>query len=77
VIKRIFHEDIAMESESTPTKPVNWVLRGTVLGAFCGLLIDKFALGMIFGFFIGAAIGGSKRKADEAKPADADREAGI
>lgn len=41
----------------------HWVFVGTALGAFAGLLQGKFALGLIFGFFIGIVISSVKRKA--------------
>lgn len=36
---------------------------GTVIGAFVGLLFGKFAIGLIFGFFVGVIIDSRKRKA--------------
>lgn len=51
-----------MQPSSPPYKPGQWVLRGTVLGAFIGILSDRFALGLIFGFFIGVAIDADRRK---------------
>lgn len=43
-------------------KAGQWVVLGTVLGAFIGLLFGKFALGLIFGFFFGIVVDSSKRK---------------
>lgn len=40
-----------------------WVFLGTALGAFVGLLVGKFALGMIFGFFVGLVIDSLKQRA--------------
>lgn len=34
-----------------------------MVGGFIGIVADKFALGLIFGFFIGLMIGSAKRKA--------------
>ncbi len=56
----------APPSDSPPVKTRNWPIFGTLLGGFIGLLLGKFALGLIFGFLIGAAIGGAKRKASVA-----------
>jgi len=64
-----------MQPESTSYKPGQWVVRGAVLGAFIGLLLGKFALGLIFGFFIGLAVDASRRKPPAAEhdlPPDAD-----
>jgi zinc transporter ZupT len=47
-------------------KPGQWVILGTVLGAFIGLLLGKFALGLIFGFFAGIMIDSGKRRASRA-----------
>lgn len=47
-------------------KPGQWVTLGTVLGAFIGLLLGKFALGLIFGFFGGIMIDSVKRRASRA-----------
>lgn len=48
---------------SKPAKPVNWGILGAMVGGFIGIVADKFALGLIFGFFIGLMIGSAKRKA--------------
>lgn len=34
-----------------------------MVGGFIGIVADKFALGLIFGFFIGLMIASAKRKA--------------
>ncbi len=34
-----------------------------MVGGFIGIVADKLALGLIFGFFIGLMIGSAKRKA--------------
>jgi uncharacterized protein YqgC (DUF456 family) len=47
---------------SKPTKPVNWGILGAMVGGFIGIVTGKFALGLIFGFFIGLMIGSAKRK---------------
>jgi len=52
-----------MPSPNKPYKPGQWILVGTALGAFIGILLGKLALGMIFGFFIGVAIDSNKRNA--------------
>jgi len=52
-----------MQPSNKPYKPGQWILMGTALGAFIGILLGKLALGMIFGFFIGVAIDSNKRKA--------------
>jgi hypothetical protein len=48
-----------------------------LLGTFVGILLHKLALGMILGFFVGAAIDASRRKrasgSGEGKPGDSDR----
>ncbi len=44
------------------------VLGWTVLGAFIGLLVEKFALGLIFGFFVGAAFGANKGRPGASGP---------
>jgi hypothetical protein len=43
-------------------RPGRWILIGTVLGAFIGLLVEKFAIGMIAGFFVGILVDSAKRK---------------
>ncbi|MDQ5979608.1 MAG: hypothetical protein QG602_2583 [Verrucomicrobiota bacterium] len=53
----------AQTPPSKPPKPVNWGILGAMLGGFIGIVADKFALGLIFGFFIGLMIGSAKRKA--------------
>ena len=57
-----------MQPEPKPYKPGQWLILGAALGAFIGLLVGKFALGLIFGFFVGIVIDSTKRKA--AKRAD-------
>lgn len=52
-----------MQPSKQPYKPGHWVSLGFMLGTFIGIVFDKLALGMIFGFFVGAAIDSSKRKA--------------
>lgn len=39
---------------------------GTALGAFIGLLLGKFAIGLIAGFFAGTVIDAARRKASSA-----------
>lgn len=56
-----------MQQEAPPYKRGQWVFRATVIGSFLGLLFDKFAIGLIFGFFVGIFIDSSKRKAAEAE----------
>jgi hypothetical protein len=53
-----------MKSETGTYKPGTWIVLGTVLGAFVGLLFGKFALGLIFGFFVGIGVDARKRKAE-------------
>ena len=52
-----------MQPEPKPYKPGHWVILGAALGAFIGLLLGKFAIGLIFGFFVGIVIDSVKRKA--------------
>ena len=54
-----------MQSEPKIYKPGHWVILGAVLGAFIGLLLGKFALGLIFGFFGGIVIDSGKRRASK------------
>jgi hypothetical protein len=49
-----------------PYRPGAGVWTGIVVGAFIGLLLDKFALGGIFGFFVGIMIDSSRRRAANA-----------
>lgn len=51
-----------MQSGPTQYKPGQAVLLGVVLGGFIGLLVGKFAIGMIAGFFVGVAVDASRRK---------------
>lgn len=51
-----------MPPDATTYKPGRWIMQGTVLGAFLGLLSGRFALGLIFGFFVGVAIDAGKRR---------------
>ena len=55
-----------MNSESKPYRPGQATFLFTVIGAFVGLLIGKFALGLIFGFFIGLAAESARRRAASA-----------
>ena len=55
-----------MQSEPKIYKPGQWVILGPTLGAFIGLLLGKFAIGLIFGFFVGVMIDSAKRKASKA-----------
>ena len=59
-------ETMHVQSEPKIYKPGQWVILGTVLGAFIGLLLGKFAIGLIFGFFAGIMIDSAKRKASKA-----------
>ncbi|RXK55834.1 hypothetical protein ESB00_08105 [Oleiharenicola lentus] len=52
----------AQPPPSSPAKPVNWGILGAMVGGFIGIVADKFALGLIFGFLIGLMIGSAKRK---------------
>ena len=52
-----------MQPSHKPYMPGRWVFLGFALGTLLGILFDKLALGMIFGFFVGLAIDSSKRKA--------------
>jgi uncharacterized protein YqgC (DUF456 family) len=60
-----------MQSEPSSYKPGHSVVLGTIIGAFIGLLVGKFAIGLIFGFFVGIAI--DSRKRNEAESATRDR----
>ena len=51
-----------------PPKPVNSPLVGAIVGGFIGLVLDKFALGLIFGFLAGLLIGAHQRKTTAATP---------
>ena len=56
-----------MPPHNAPPPPGSRIIVGTVVGAFVGLLIDKFALGMLFGFFVGAML--SRRTLQQSEPA--------
>lgn len=58
-------ETVRVQSESKIYKPGQWLILGAALGAFIGLLLGKFALGLIFGFFAGIAIDSAKRRASK------------
>ena len=64
------------DMKQEPYKPGTWIFLGILLGAFVGLLFSKFALGAIFGFFVGLAVDSSKRKAssssEEKAPPDSE-----
>lgn len=62
------------QPQSKPQKPGHWVIVGTALGAFIGLLVGKFAIGLIFGFFVGIVISSVKRKASSANERPAEDE---
>jgi hypothetical protein len=55
-----------VQSEPTISKPGQWVIFGAALGAFIGLLLGKFAIGLLFGFFGGIVIDSVKRRASKA-----------
>jgi F0F1-type ATP synthase assembly protein I len=59
-----------MHSDPSPYKRGQWIVRGTIVGAFVGLLFGKFAIGLIFGFMVGIFIDSQKRKAAEAASKD-------
>ncbi len=59
-----------------PDRRGHWMVVGTAVGAFLGLLIGKFAIGLIFGFFVGIIIGSTKSKAalaQRVRPSDESR----
>ncbi|QNP42255.1 hypothetical protein [Lysobacter solisilvae (ex Woo and Kim 2020)] len=58
-----------MQPNAKPYRAGHWVVAGTILGTFVGILFGKLALGMIFGFFIGVMVDSHKRKA-AAAPAE-------
>ena len=66
-----------MQPNTDGYRPGSATLLGFVLGTFIGLLFGNLALGMIFGFFIGAALDGAKQKkatsAEAGKPDEKDK----
>jgi uncharacterized protein YqgC (DUF456 family) len=56
-----------VQSEPKIYKPGQWVVLETALGAFIGLLLGKFAIGLIFGLFVAIVIDLVKRKASRAR----------
>ncbi len=52
-----------MASGANTYRPGHYTGLGFLIGLFVGILADQLALGMIFGFFIGAAIDANKRRA--------------
>jgi F0F1-type ATP synthase assembly protein I len=55
-----------MQQSNNLYKPGRGVFLGIVLGTFLGILFNKLALGMIFGFFVGVAVDSWRRKAASA-----------
>ena len=55
-----------MQPEPKIYKPGQWLIIGAALGAFIGLLVGKFAIGLVFGFFAGIVVDSVKRKAPKA-----------
>lgn len=55
-----------MKSERKPYRSGQSIILCTALGALLGLLVGKFALGLIFGFFVGVMVDSVKRKASKA-----------
>ena len=51
-----------MQPVKKPYRPGHWIVVGTILGTFIGILLSKLALGMIFGFFLGVMIDSNKRR---------------
>jgi F0F1-type ATP synthase assembly protein I len=62
----------SMPPEPRTYKPGQWLLWGAALGAFIGLLLDKFAIGLIAGFFVGVLVDKARQKAPAGKQ-DGDR----
>lgn len=61
-----------MNPDRKSYRPGSWLLYGAALGGFIGLLVDKFAIGLIAGFFVGILVDSSKRKAAQGPdPGDA------
>mgnify|MGYP001764844792 CR=1 FL=1 len=59
-----------MTPANAPAPSGSRIVLGTVVGAFLGLLVGKFALGLLAGFFVGVALSTRARKrADPAPPA--------
>ncbi len=67
-----------MQSQPKPYRPGQWIILATALGAFLGLLVGKFALGLIFGFFAGVMVDSIKGKAPKTgRESPTDREPGT
>ena len=62
-------------------RPGQSVVLGVTLGAFIGLLVGKFAIGLIAGFFVGVAADAARRKASSTGGAsnagDGDRDRAV
>jgi hypothetical protein len=66
---RLGGKEALVEPTQKKYRAGHWVVWGTLLGAFIGLLLGKFALGLIFGFFVGIMIDSAKRKGAPSSPA--------
>lgn len=59
-----------MDKETESFSKGRYVLKCVIVGGFIGIVIDKLALGMIFGFFVGAFLEAKYKQADQAQDAE-------
>lgn len=58
-----------MGKETESFSKGNYMLKSVIIGGFIGILADKLALGMIYGFFISAFLEAKQKKANQSQDA--------
>jgi hypothetical protein len=59
-----------MASDPKPAYSGQATLTGVAVGTILGIILDKLAIGIVFGYFIGTVIDSSRRKQQAAREAE-------